>query len=868
MMALAKEFNENFNLAGIESNNDTLFTYNGNAVGAIELVGCDPTGLTESSKKTISKLLGSIIRLLPIEAVVTQYYIHAENVKIKLKERDSERSEKLSKTRQAFLNKDRKLNSSRIVWFIEIKPSYELGKIFSASFLRNLFNSIFDKDALYKVKKTLSNFDGVLLDKEEFARQSDLLKDTLSTLKARLEFLSDGNEILNHSDVFKLHKFLATFNYDYLTDNFNATPREEWDSYTVDSDKLEIINYKGVDLLKINGVNPVYVRLASIIKIGDEYTPLSAFATGDEKAVLAKGNYVIYGRYNPLTGFKRSMMLTNKSNELARSQISLKDLLTDNAGEVQREKAVNNNSMLKQMQQELDNINFSEERLAICQYGVAVYNTDKDELLKTCQNLNRRLTISMQLVWESVDLINAYYMIQPCYAKNNYRSIPLNNMQYGAASLFYKSHTGVKEWESGLNETEEAFYILESDDGVPFFYSPKVKDKLLTIGCGATRSGKTFLKNCIASHFAKYNGVYSCIDVDDGSIPMANFFGNKASAFTLSKESQKGFNLFATAQSADDKVFINHMISQLKAMAAQNSENSNYFTPEEIELLTENIKVLLEMKFSKNTEYLSKPSLSALVAKCGDTIKRKLSQFVSDGINAHLFDCQDDAIGVIDKAIAVYNLAAVKDNEDLAKLVHREIFFRIVRLFESEQYRTIPKILEIDEAQYTLSVEGTADFAIAKSRTWFKHGGGMSFWTQSPKHYSSLPEWSTLRSAASVFLFAADANGVVDQYVETFEMHPEEAEIIKNLKRHQQIYIKIPELNIAKVVNLFVEAEQYAICTSHPYEASAAKKEWLKMENGECDADEAISNIVKVIGKYPPTVLETEEELKEVDYYA
>ncbi|STM47050.1 Uncharacterised protein [Escherichia coli] len=72
---------------------------------------------------------------------------------------------------------------------------------------------------------------------------------------------------------------------------------------------------------------------------------------------------------------------------------------------------------------------------------------------------------------------------------------------------------------------EEAFYILESDDGVPFFFTPKVKEKLLLLGNGATRGGKTFMKNCIASHFIKFGGLYNCLDIDPGSIPMANFFG-------------------------------------------------------------------------------------------------------------------------------------------------------------------------------------------------------------------------------------------------------------------------------------------------------------------------------------------------------
>ncbi|MDW9200346.1 hypothetical protein SE959_27465 [Escherichia coli] len=86
--------------------------------------------------------------------------------------------------------------------------------------------------------------------------------------------------------------------------------------------------------------------------------------------------------------------------------------------------------------------------------------------------------------------------------------------------------------------------------------------------------------------------------------------------------------------------------------------------------------------------------MSTLVSKCGQSVKRKLAPFISNGIYGRLFDNKEDAIGVLDKPVAVYNLSGVKDNHNLARLVHREIFFRVVRLFESPEYRTIPKFLK------------------------------------------------------------------------------------------------------------------------------------------------------------------------------
>ncbi|MFA0464523.1 type IV secretion system protein B4, partial [Vibrio sp. 10N.261.45.F1] len=116
---------------------------------------------------------------------------------------------------------------------------------------------------------------------------------------------------------------------------------------------------------------------------------------------------------------------------------------------------------------------------------------------------------------------------------------------------------------------------------------------------------------------------------------------------------------------------------------------------------------------------------SAMLGKCPPSLHEKLAKFKRGGIYGNLFDNDEDAIGALDKPYSVYNTQGVKDSPSLAQLVNTEIFFRSVRLFEGAQYRTTPKFFEIDECQYVLSQPGAAEFAIAKARTWFKHGGGM-----------------------------------------------------------------------------------------------------------------------------------------------
>ncbi|NQD63304.1 AAA family ATPase [Enterobacter sp. CM29] len=853
----SKTFNEQLNLAG--HNDGCVYTYHGTVIGGLQLTGLDPTFVTEQVRKSVSAMLRNIFQLLPAEITLTEYYLHYEGVKVKLADRDNPRSQLLSKRRQAYLNKVRNLNGSRLCWLVEMKPDENINSVFSLSFAKNLFNSFFDADSRKRVGLAFKNHDAFMIEIDEYRKQCRKLQETLSDLNVRLSFFSPENTEMDVNGIWRLQKFLANFNTSYLTSKPCPTPKYDWDQYTLDGEHITNITIEGVPMLKIDGAQPVYVRIASVIKHGQDAVPESVWAynDGDKKPVLMSGNYVIFNRFMPVKGLKRSLMITARENELFRAQISFADLMTAKVNSERSAAKIKENPHLKKMQDELLSASNSPDTMGHYQSAIAVFDTDPHKLIEASKEVNRIVSNNTTLVWESVGLERAYYAMQPGYPKNTYRSMVYYTSQAGAAALFYKSHEGIKEWKRGF-DTEEAIYIFESEDGVPFHYTSVIGEKNLIIGVGPTRSGKSFAKNVIASHFTKLGGLYSSLDVDAGTIPLANFFKEDAAAFSLSEGVQNGVNPFVSAHNEKDNDYISHLINQLKLMLRFNErEEDKYFSPDEVNEIAQNIKNLLVQEFSEIEGRLSTNTLSTLMAKCSSRIKDKLAAFYGTGHKANLFDCEVDAIGKLDKPLTVYNLASVKDQKQEAQLMQREIFFRTVRLFESQKYRDMPKFMDIDEAQYTLSVKGAAEWAIAKSRTWFKHGGGMGFWTQSPGHYKDLPEWETLRSAASVFMFMCDQEPNVKQYVDTFGISEDQVDIIRNLVPRRQIYIVIPEARIAKVVNLNVESEQYAICTSTAHEASLAHRIYQETD----DIDEAIDRIVEGLSK-PKTPAESDRDLE------
>ena len=165
----SKTFNEQLNLAG--HNDGCVYTYHGTVIGGLQLTGLDPTFVTEQVRKSVSAMLRNIFQLLPAEITLSEYYLHYEGVKVKLAERDNPRSQLLSKRRQAYLNKVRNLNGSRLCWLVEMKPDENINSVFSLSFAKNLFNSFFDADSRKRVGLAFKNHDACMIEIYEYRKQ-------------------------------------------------------------------------------------------------------------------------------------------------------------------------------------------------------------------------------------------------------------------------------------------------------------------------------------------------------------------------------------------------------------------------------------------------------------------------------------------------------------------------------------------------------------------------------------------------------------------------------------------------------------------------------------------------------------------------
>ncbi len=815
--------------------NKAALSYSGSVIGALALSGVEPVTLSRDEKRRLTQLLRSVIQRLPFECSLTQYYWHSKCEPIQFKDRASERANFISQRRAKFLNEKRDLYVSSLYWVIEIKNTEDYNDT-KGDLIVSLFQAVFDRNHREKIKRKLSMSDALILEEKRLTEQMELLDEVLNNMELGLSFRSFDNERVDSNQLFNLQKSIVNLSPEYLKSDISA-PALDWDCY-LSNVNVEPVIVDGVHYLKIEGSEPVYARIASVIGCGIKSIPESAWVA-DCSPVLEKGSYLFFTRFTPFDRKTKIAMVDERENDLYRSQLKVSDFVFGTADQGTIQSRIENNPKLKEVMEQLDSITQDNDNYGEWVSYVVLFGASPGEVKERVKRLKTVLeNADFYLLWESVGLLEAYRNLMIGFSGKAIRGAQVNTTQAAALSLFYRSHEGIPSWDFGAKK-EEAVYILESDDGVPFHYSPFVGDKCLVIGVGPTRSGKTFFKLCVATHFVKLGGMYCAMDIDEGSEPLARFFKEDSAVFCLKNTAEtKGFNPFEMSFGKGDDVFVRHMMQLIRLMLDMN-EAEELRSLDAIE--QKEIEKAIELTMEKEGQLRS---FSSMLGQCSPSVRSKLQKFKRGGIYGNLFDNDEDAIGMLDKPYSVYNTQGVKDSPELARLVNTEIFFRSVRLFEDPKYRVRAKFLEVDECQYVFANEGAAEFYIAKARTWFKHGGGMGFWTQSPKHYSELKEWSTLRSAATTFIFMSDPNMTSTEYIEAFPFLTEtECQIIMNLKPKQQAYIKQMDKNIAKVVNLFVEDEQYVIATSRPHEAAIAKE----IFEAEPDVDKAIDRIVEAV---------------------
>jgi type IV secretion system protein VirB4 len=797
-----------------------VLTKTGSLIGAIELSGRDPDAMAPVDLLGMTEIARVIYGRLPRNVSVTQYFAHCEGAEFAFLRRDHPISDLMSQRRARFLNA-RNLCHSRLVHYFEIQPPDDFSKLNIAALLKHLVMAAVSPASRRAVRQTFSKSGALLFISEQLDRQAMALKDTLAVVTAKWSGMMGAWE-LDVPQMWSHMRFLATLQPRRLdTDSGETPPSANWDHYMSGGD-VQHMRVDRIDVLKVEDVDSQYVKIAAVSRLGSPVRE-GLWAAGEDSPVRLRGNYLLMHRFTPFSEFKRSMLFRNKQNELARGAISPLDVLQGRERSLY-EKQLTMKPAIAQKIEELGEAEALDEAWGQGHSFVVAFHHNPVKLRETVLALDRSCaSVGMSLVWEGADLPYAYQTIQPGGQHKSMRDMVLNGTQSAAAALLFQSSLG-QPLVDDLG-AEEAQYVLESSDGCPFFYSSFIGGRAMVIGIGPIRSGKTFLKNTLATHFLKYGGMIRAVDVDPGTETLAQAFGTDGGIFRVTADGKNGLNPFVNYQGEGDVGFLVHMTELLIEMMSTNDDLSlRQLAHNEQEYLDSALRKTLLLPPQMRT-------LDSLVAHMPMQLAQKFTRWIrgSDpqtaGRYAPLFAAKTDGAGGLDKRVAVFNLQAVRDDENAMRPLLLELLYRITRTFEDPSRRGIPKELHVDECHHALRIKAFAEYLVAKVRTWGKWGAGVQLWTQSPEELLRSDNWAAVRSAASTFIFMADPKMDDELYRETFPfLQGGECEAIRSLVPKRQAFVVQQELGISKVVNLVVEPEQYVMNTSHPREAAIRTK--------------------------------------------
>ncbi len=798
-----------------------VLTKKGSLIGAIELQGRDPDGLIAEDLQGLAYIGRALYQELDDGVIATQYYAHYDGATVRLRDRAHPISHRLSKSREAFVNKQ-SLSSSSLVHYFEVLPDETLSRLDKVSLLMHMGKAFVSADSRDIVKRHFSNVESVVCFFEELERQTQVLDNILDDVSKRWDSTL-APRVMSVDEIWAHMKFVANLDPYYLSEDFEQTaPEGSWDISLPDGD-ISLTTVRNMDTVKLHGTTPTYARFLAVNRFGANNVPWGFWADRKGSPVRLEGNYLLVTRMHGMSRIQASMMFGSRERELNRRALDFRSIMK---GETQSE--LERRELMKPaIRQALDDLGEAEmidDGWAYVHSFIVTWSHDPKTLSDMSVTIKRSADrASLNTCWEGAGISRAYKTVQPAGREHSLRDVVFTTTQYAAASLFYKPCLG-QQTVKDLGE-DEALYVFVGDDGTPFYYSPFVNGRAVVIGVGPIRSGKSFLKNTVASHFLKYDGSIHGIDVDEGMTPVAQSFGADGSIFELEQGDGTGFNSFAVCQGEGDTAFLQHYKSQIMMMLATNdNEDMRRVTPEEQKALDRAIGAVIRLE----------PRLRRLltvVQHCPESLRMKMSRWVygeseeKHGMYAQYFDSPRDTIGQVSQRAVAYNLKAIKDDPILLPLVMSEIFFRVTRLFENPKYRTVPKYLDVDEAHVLLQIPYVQQYIIRNAvRTWGKYLAGVGLWSQSPQEFKDLKHWSAVRSAASTFFFMADPQMDIALYKETFQLTDGECDAIKSLQPKREAFIVQRDLGIAKKVILEVGPEQYVVSTSKPSDAAIRRQ--------------------------------------------
>jgi type IV secretion system protein VirB4 len=402
-----------------------------------------------------------------------------------------------------------------------------------------------------------------------------------------------------------------------------------------------------------------------------------------------------------------------------------------------------------------------------------------------------------RVVEERYNLLNAWLAVLPGNDAYNLRRLWLLNSNYADLSFLFGQRTGEPV---NAHLGTEYLAVFETESGTPYLLNLHYQDVAHTMILGATGSGKTFLLNFLLTQLQKYEPFTTIFDLGGGYESLTRLFDG---AYVRIAVDQHAFSInpFCLPPTAENLHFIASFCRVL-------IEAGGYpMTAADERDLTEAVENLYTVEPDQRR-------LLTLANIVNRTLRLQLHRWVEGGPYARWFDNVTDTLTMA--RLQAFNFEGMDAYPQVLEALVFYILHRANAAIYDGALASTFKGFVLDEAWRFFRHPAIKRYIVEALKTWRKKNAAMILATQSVDDLRESDLLPIVIESCSTKLFLANPGMDRNAYREIFHLNETETDRIASLIPKRQILVKKP--NLAKVLNLNVDPQQYWLYTNSPYD--------------------------------------------------
>jgi len=766
----------------------TFLTKTGEVGVILEVRGVDYECLDGASTDAFTKRLESALKLFDENYRLYQYLFKRNNETIPYKLYDNPIVDAAIKNRIAYLGSKADALFSLSVYYVALYQGFQtsdkLGTAI-AELPKNPKKALSDLQAHFSGKKRT-----VVLGQHVSNAQAALLQKARSFILQVSDFLSV--RMLDKQEAFRVLKKTLNFHPSKL--EFAKLKYDTFLDYYLPESPLEC--HRGY--LR---VDDYYVKVLTLKEPSAQSFPLIF-----KRLLEVEANYYVVTEWKKEDSGKMRRVIQTKRRHFHNtkrsfaSQVSLnegptQDVLLDDSKE----------SQVHELGEGIKEIELHGNYFGQFSLTVVIYDLDSAKVDRACADFYKVFSVhDAQLYEEKYNLLNAFLAAVPGNHVFNLRFLYLLNTNYADFSFLFTLHRG-EPLNSHLRQ--EYLAVLETNHHTPYFLNLHYRDVAHTMILGRTGAGKSFLLNFLITNLQKYDPHTFIFDLGGSFESLTQLFGGSYVRVGLESEGFK-INPFSLPPTKENLDFLALFLKVL--IQGQRAGELDPATERELFHQVENL-------------YAVDPplrTLGVLTNTLGHDVASRLSKWTRGGQFGFLFDNAEDTISF--SRFQCFDFQRMSQYPELLEPLLFYILHRANAVIADRQITSVFKAFFIDEAWVFLKNPAIQRYVVEALKTWRKHNAAIILSTQSLDELKRSDILDVIIESCATKIFLANPDMDRDLYRRQFHLNDNEVDLIAGLIPKQQFLIKTPEL--AKIVNLTVDAKSYWLYTNDPYDNKKRKQ--------------------------------------------